>query len=177
MMGGMRSDRVNLQHRPFLTPIWLTAAAFGLAFLFVVFMLWVLVTADATTVIVVVKPDDSAMGQARAAVLSKMFGTQGPGRLDAIYLAAAEQSSPVFAPLSGFPTAIAKESPGKLARRALREHGGGRVLIVGDSDTQKRVIEALAGGRLGNAPVDDPAAMYVITVPRIGHANLLRLDY
>jgi hypothetical protein len=177
MMVVMRSDRVSLQHRPFLTPIWLTVAAFGLAFLFVVFMLWVLVTADATTVIVVVKPDDSASGQARAAMLSKMFGTQGPARLDAIYLTSSKQSSPVFAPLNGFPTAIAKEEPGKLAHRALREHSGGRILIVGDSDTQKRIVEALSGGRVDKAPVDDPAAMYVVTVPRIGHANLLRLDY
>jgi hypothetical protein len=177
MMDVMRSDRVSLQHRPFLTPIWLTVAAFCLAFLFVVFMLWVLVTADATTVIVVVMPDDSAPGQARAAMLSKMFGTQGPARLDAIYLAAREQSLPVFAPLSGFPTAIAQEAPSKLAHRALHEHSGGRILIVGDSDMQKRIVEALSGGRVDKAPVDDPAAMYVVTVPRIGHANLLRLDY
>lgn len=173
----MRSDRVSLQHRPFLTPIWLTAAAFGFAFLFVVFMLWVLVTADATTVIVVVKPDDSAAGQARSAMLSKMFGTQGPARLDAIYLTSPDQSTPSFAPLRAFPTAIAREAPDKLAHRALREHRGGRVLIVGNSDTQSRIVESLSGGRIDNVPPDDPAAMYVVTVPRIGHANLLRLDY
>jgi hypothetical protein len=172
----MKSDRVSLQHRPFLTPIWLTAAAFALAFLFVVFMLWVLVTADATTVIVIVSPDSSALGQERAAMLSKMFGVKGPARLDAIYLAAPARTAPVFAPLNGFPTSVADEPPKKLAHRVLREHGGGRILIVGGRDTQKSVVEALSGHGLV-ATGEDAATMYVVTVPRIGHANLLRLNY
>lgn len=173
----MKSDRVSLQHRPFLTPIWLTAATFGFAFLFVVFMLWVLVTADATTVIVIVNPEESALGQARAAMLSKMFGATGPARLDAIYLAAPARSAAVFAPLRGFPTEVADESPKKLAHRVLNEHGGGRILIVGDLDMQRRVVEALSGRRTETAPEDQAATMFVVTVPRIGHANLLRLNY
>jgi hypothetical protein len=173
----MKSDRVSLQHRPFLTPLWLTAAAFALAFLFVVFMLWVLVTADATTVIVIVSPDGSALGQARAAMLSKMFGAKGPARLDAIYLAAPARTAPAFAPLNSFPTAVDDGPPKKLAHRVLREHGGGRILIVGGRDTQKSVVEALSGRDLAATGEDDAATMYVVTVPRIGHANLLRLNY
>ena len=82
----MNSSRVNLQHRPFLTPIWITAAGVGAAFLFALFMIWAWIwgTAGSTTVVVI--PEDQAAGEAQAALLARMFSAaQGPGRLDAIY--------------------------------------------------------------------------------------------
>jgi hypothetical protein len=169
----MKTAPVGLQHRPFLTPIYLTAAAFGLAFLFAVFLLWVLVTADATTVIVIVAPDGSTVGQARAALLSKMFGAaKGPARLDAVYIDVPGESR--FTPLGAFPSYAAPQDAKKLARRVLREHSGGRVLIVSSAADQGRLVEALSGR---DAPATTDGDLFIVTVPRIGHANLLRLDY
>ncbi|HEY2685421.1 MAG TPA: hypothetical protein VGI93_18055 [Steroidobacteraceae bacterium] len=168
----------SAQHRPFLIPIWLTFGAFGLAFLFAVFLLWVLVTADATTVIVIVAPDDSPAGQARAAVLARMFGPpKGPAHLDAIYLGVPKVSVDEFPPLKTFPTTFASEAPKDLARRVLHEHSGGRVLIVSDSASQPAIVAALSGRWARVAGDVDPAALYVVTVPRIGHSNVLRLSY
>ena len=61
--------------------------------------------------------------------------------------------------------------------RVLREHGGGRILIVGGSNAQKSVVESLSGGHLDEVGPADPATMYIVTVPRIGRTNLLRLNY
>ena len=168
----------SAQHRPFLTPIWLTVAAFGLAFLFALFLLWVLVTADATTIIVAVAPDSSPAGQARAALLTRMFGPQkGPAHLDAIYLGVPKESTEEFPPLKSFPTTVVKEAPKELAHRVLHEHSGGRVLILSDGASQPAIVSALSGRWSARAGEVDSAGLYVVTVPRIGHSNVLRLSY
>ena len=62
--------------------------------------------------------------------------------------------------------------------RVLREHAGGRVLIVGHSDTVPKIVARLSGNP--NVPeIGDReyGTMYIVSVPRIGHANLLRLSY
>lgn len=168
----------SAQHRPFLTPIWLTVAAFGLAFLFAVFVLWVLATADATTVIVVVAPDGSPSGQARAALLTRMFAPpQGPGHLDAIYLGAPKAKDDDFAPLKIYPTTVVNQAPEDLAHRVLHEHSGGRVLIITDGVGQPAIVSALSSRWRATVTDTDPNALYIVTVPRIGHANVLRLSY
>src|SRR5260370_26034022 len=110
----MKSGDASLQHRPFLIPIWLTAIAaitatvvFGLA----VFAAWEWFTANSTTVIVIrhaeketvnaADPALSAAGEARAALLARMFGdTKGAGRLDAIYVFAPLRSPSTAGPLA-----------------------------------------------------------------------------
>jgi phosphohistidine phosphatase SixA len=189
----MNSSRVKLQHRPFLTPIWLTAGAAAAAFLFALFVIWVWGTADSTTVIVIrhaeneggdqVDPRLSAAGAERAQLLARMFGAiDGPGRLDAIYVSNTLRSRLTAAPLAErlhMPLTVAAVDDGKaLARRAVHEHGGGRVLIVAQLDTLPAVVGSLSGG--GAFPKLDAAdygIIYVVTVPRIGHANILQLNY
>jgi hypothetical protein len=172
------SSPMNLQHRAFLTPIWITAGAAAAAFLFALFMIWVWGTAGTTTVIVI--PEDPGAGEDRSALLSRMFGSeQGPGRLDAIYASGPLHGRGVSAlaerlhvTLHEAPDADAKS----LARSAL--HRGNRVLVVARADLFPGVVEALSGvdyiPRLG---AGDYSVAYVVTVPRIGHANLLRLNY
>jgi broad specificity phosphatase PhoE len=190
----MTKDHVTFQRRPFLTPIWLTALAAAVALGLFIFAVWVWGTAGSTTVIVIrhaekdvnVSPADpplNAAGEARAALLAQMFGdAQVLGHLDAIYVSPALRNRLTAAPLAarlGISETVAPaDDPQGLARRALREHGGGRVLIVGHSDTVPSIVAALsAGPRIPEIGVQEYGTMYIVTVPRIGHANVLRLNY
>lgn len=192
----MKSGSASLQHRPFLIPLWLTAIAaitatvvFGLA----VFAAWTWFTANSTTVIVIrhaeketvsaVDPALSAAGEARAALLARMFGdTKGAGRLDAIYVSATLRSrstaAPLAARLSLAPIEAPADDPKGLARRVLRENSGGRVMVIGHVNTVPGIVAALAGrSDIPSIDEQDFATMYVVSVPRIGRANLLRLSY
>lgn len=190
----MKRDHVGFQRRPFLIPIWLTAIAAAMVLAFAVFAAWVWVTAGSTTFIVIrhaekdssvsaTDPPLNQAGQARAALLARMFGDpKGLGRLDAIYVSPALRNRQTAAPLAarlGLNETVAPaDDPRGLARRALHEHRGGRVLIVGHSDTVPQIVTALSGNP-NVPPIGDQeyGTMYLITVPRIGHANLLRLNY
>jgi|SRR5882724_3729717 len=192
----MKSERASLQHRPFLIPIWLTAIAaiaaavvFGLA----VFAAWTWFTANSTTVIVIrhaekqtvnaADPALSAAGEARAALLARMFGdTKGAGRLDAIYVSATLRSRSTAAPLAArlgiAPVVAAADDPQGLARRVLRENSGRRVMVIGHVNTVPEIVAALTGrSDIPSVDEQDFATMYVVSVPRIGRANLVRLTY
>jgi hypothetical protein len=175
----VNSSRVNLQHRPFLTPIWITVGAAAAAFLFALFLIWVWGTAGSTTVIVV--PEDPAADEGRAASLIRMFGARGPGSLDAIYVTNLPRSHLLVSPLAErlhITPDNAPADPKALARLALGEHGGGRVLVVAQSDLFAKAVESLSGARdIPSLAAGDLGVIYVVTVPRIGHANLLRLSY
>jgi broad specificity phosphatase PhoE len=178
----MNNSRVKLQHRPFLTPIWVTAGAAGTAFLFTLFLIWVWGTAGSTTVIVI--PEDPvATVEERAAALVRMFGaTEGPGRVDAIYVSNTTRGRLTASPLATrlhIPLLVAAETEAQdIARRALREHRGGRVVIVVHHDTFTRMVESLSGVEgIPKLAAEEYGVIYVVTVPRIGHANLLRLNY
>ena len=190
----MKNDHVTFQRRPFLTPVWLTALAalFGLSF--VVFAAWVWGTAGSTTVIVVrhaekdlsvsaTDPPLTPAGEARAALLARMFGdAKDLGHVDAIYVSPALRNRLTAAPLAARlgieATVTPPDDPRGLAHRALREHRGGRALIVGHSDTVPQIVAELSGNPT-IPPIGDGeyGTMYIVTVPRIGHANLLRLNY
>jgi broad specificity phosphatase PhoE len=73
---------------------------------------------------------------------------------------------------------VPADDPRALARRVLREHGGGRILIVGHSDTVPQIVAALTDNeKIPEIAALEYGTMYIVTVPRIGHANLLRLSY
>jgi broad specificity phosphatase PhoE len=190
----MKKDPVSFQRRPFLTPIWLTALAAVMVLGFAIFAAWVWGTAGSTTVIVirhgekdlsvsVTDPPLSPAGEARAALLARMFGdANGLGRVDAIYVSPALRNRLTAAPLAarlGISANVAPaDDPQGLARRALREHSGGRVLIVGHSDTVPRIVAALSGNpKIPEIGDQEYGTMYIIAVPRIGNPNLLRLNY
>lgn len=188
----MKSERANLQHRPFLIPIWLTAIAALGAFSLALVAIWFLFTANSTTVIVIrhaekeaVNPDPplSAAGQARAELLARMYGAvQGAGRIDAIYVSDTQRSRMTAAPLASrlrlTPIVAPSDDSKALAHRVLSDNSGKRVLIVGHSNTVPLLVGALSG-RDDIPKIDDQdySEMYIVTVPRIGHANVLRLNY
>ncbi len=193
----MKKDHASFQRRPFLTPIWLTVIAAFASILVVcvaAVTVWAWATAGSTTVIVIrhaekdlsvsaTDPPLDAAGAARAALLANMFGdAKDLGRLDAIYVSPALRNRQTAAPLAarlGLPVTVAPaDDPEGLARRALHEHAGGRVLIVGHSDTVPKIVATLSGNP--NVPEigeREYGTMYIVTVPRIGHPNLLRLHY
>jgi broad specificity phosphatase PhoE len=194
----MKKDHVRLQRRPFLMPIWLGALA---AAVVLSFASWLWGRADSTTVILIrhaeqetgagvatpgvatpgADPPLSAAGQARAALLAHMFADPGPGRINAIYVTAPLRNRMTAAPLAaalGITPAVVAGDPRDLARRVLREHSGGRILIVGHADTMPQIVATLAG--VAGVPPIGPleyGTMYIVTVPRLGRANLLRVDY
>jgi broad specificity phosphatase PhoE len=193
----MKKDPGTFQRRPFLTPIWLTAiAAIGSVLVLgvAVFTVWAWATAATTTVIVIrhaekdlsagaVDPPLDQAGEARAALLVRMFGdAQSLGHVDAIYVSPALRNRLTAAPLAarlGINVTVAPaDDPKGLARRALREHRGARILIVGHSDTVPEIVSALSGvEKIPDIGDQEYGTMYIVTVPRIGHANLLRLNY
>ena len=188
----MARDHVVLQRRPFLAPIWLMALGALVAALVLGLAVWWWGTADCTTVIVIrhaekalgslVDPPLTEAGEARAELLARMFGdAKSPGRIDAIYVSPVLRSRLTAAPLAarlGMTPVAASAGPKELARRVLQEHEGGRVLVVGHVDTVPQIVAALSGHDI--IPAIDAAeygTMYIVTVPRIGFANVLRLSY
>ena len=193
----MKKDHVRLQRQPFLMPIWLTAvAAMGAVIVlgFSAFTVWAWAKAGSTTVVVIrhaekdvstgaVDPPLDEAGKARAALLARMFGNvKAPGHLDAIYMTSALRNRLTAAPLAASlgiePTVVPADDPRGLARRVLHEHSGDRVLIVGHSDTLPAIVSALSGvDKIPDIAADEYGTLYIVTVPRIGHPNLLRMTY
>jgi broad specificity phosphatase PhoE len=189
----MKSAHASLQRRPFLIPIWLTAIAAIAVFSVAVFAIWVWFTANSTTVIVirhaekqtVGEPDPalSEAGEARAALLVRMFGQdRGAGHLDAIYTSPALRNRQTAAPLAArlgiTPIVVPADDPKALVRRALRENSGKRVMIVGHTNTVPELVTALSGrDDIPKMDEHDFSTMYIVTVPRIGRANVLRLSF
>ncbi|HEX3395191.1 MAG TPA: histidine phosphatase family protein [Steroidobacteraceae bacterium] len=192
----MKSEHANLQRRPLLLPIWLSAIgafAIFIVALLAIWAMWVWFTANSTTVIVirhaekaaVSEPDPplSAAGEARAALLARMLGDpRGPGRLDAIYISSALRNRMTAAPLAGrlgiTPIVAPTDDPKGLAHRVLRENSGKRVMVVGHVNTVPDIVAALSGrSDIPQLDEKDFGTMYIVTVPRIGHTNLLRVSY
>ena len=103
-------------------------------------------------------------------------------RIDAIYVSPALRARATAQPLAdrlGLTAVIAaQDDPHALARRVLREHRGGRILVVAHSDSLRELVAALSG--VADIPPIRPTeygTMYIVTVPRIGRASLLSVDY
>jgi phosphohistidine phosphatase SixA len=189
----MTKDHVILQRRPFLTPIWLFALTALAAVVVLSVAAWWWGTADCTTIVVirhaekaldsVADPPLTEAGEARAALLARMFGdVKSPGHIDAIYTSPALRNRLTAAPLAArlglTPVVAPAGDPKSLARRILHEHEGGRILVIGHIDTVPPIVAALSGAK--NIPAigeQEYGTMYIVTVPRIGYANLLRLTY
>jgi broad specificity phosphatase PhoE len=193
----MTRTNAQLQHRPFLMPIWLSVLGALVVMIFLGFEVWVWATADSTTIIVVRHaekelgggdppggdPPLSSAGQARAEMLARMFGdARAPGHIDAIYVSPTVRSQMTAAPVASrlglTPIVAPAHDARSLARRVLHEHSGGRVLVVGHSDTVPEIVKSLTGAK-GLPPIGEAeySTMYIVTAPRVGRADFLRLTY
>jgi len=189
-MDRVKKEYDTLRRRPFLTPIWLMGVA---AFVVLAIAVWVWAN-DTSTIVVLVRhaekqlnagddPHLTPVGEARAELLARLFGNGSPlGRLDAIYVSPTLRSHETAAPLAkklGIKVAEGPEDdPPLLSSRVLHEHPGGRVLIVGHSNTVPALVARLSGTKsVPEIGDDDYGTLYVVVVPRIGRANVLRMTY
>jgi phosphohistidine phosphatase SixA len=179
-----------LRHRPFLAPVWLAAL---IPLLVAVVGLALLRTATTTTVVIVrnaesvlgsiADPPLIADGERRAARLAYMLaGVPGSvGRITAIYVASGRRTQQTVAPLASLlnlpPIIVPDTELGSLAQRILSAHRGQSVLIVGYAATVAPLVRALTGTTLAPVREDDYGAVYVISVPPLGSAGILRLRY
>lgn len=190
MNSGFKKTTGALKRKPFLTPVWLAAIA---AAIVLTFASWLWGTADSTTVIVIrhaeqelaggQDPPLTAAGNARAAQLARMFGSRGTaGQVTAIYVSPGVRTRMTAAPLATAlglqPVEMPADDPRALVHRVLKDNAGGRVLIVGHADTVPQIVALLAGSPAGPGLGEaDYGTLYIVTVPRIGRANVLRLNY
>ncbi len=193
IMPVMKKEYGTLRRRTLLTPVWIAGMGAVIAAVALAVAGWVWVTAGSTVVVLVrhaekmtdegSDPHLSAAGQARAELLGRMFGNGAAlGRLDAIYVSPTRRSHETAAPLAArlhLPlTQEQQDDLRALVHRVMREHAGGRVLIVGHSDTVPDLVKDFSGeGPVPEIADDEFGTMYIVEVPRLGHANVLRLTY
>jgi len=175
--------------RPFLAPIWLSlvlvAAAAAAAWLF-------FQNAETTTIVIVRTAADGPAavgaspllhdGETQAERLASLFGTAGAAaRIKAIYVADVRGVEQMAAPLAArlglqpivFPSASAQDVPA----RALDEHGGDCVMIIASGSAAGGMVEALSGIQVAPLKGAENGAIYIVSVPALGNAGVLQLDY
>ncbi len=185
------SPSLMRHRRTFLAPLWLLALGGILLLLGAVFY-W---NSATTTTIVLIRHaekqlgaiDDAPLtpqGELRAARLAQMFGDANTfGRVQRIYVSDTRRSQQTAAGLaqrlSLKPVVVdAKSSTNELASRVLRENRGGLAIIVGHSNTVPQLVAALSDANDVPAIEDQEFdTMYVVTVPTIGKASVLRMKY
>lgn len=164
-----------------------------IAVLILIVAAWLLITSESTTIIVVRhaekvldgSPDPAltAQGQERAELLARMFGDSHlKDHVDAIYVSPALRNRLTAAPLAArlglTPTVLSQDNPRALVRRMLNEHSGGRILVVGHADTVPAIVAALSGAKdIPPIGATEYGTMYIVTVPRIGRASILSVNY
>jgi 2,3-bisphosphoglycerate-dependent phosphoglycerate mutase len=185
----MEAPVITRQRRPFLAPLWVMALS-GLA---VITLLVAGYRSLATTTVVLVRhaekelstiddPPLAQEGELRAARLSQMFGKPGgAGRVQAIYISDTRRSRMTAAPLAARlrvdPVVVPGNDVGGLARRVMRDHRGEAVLVVGYSNTLPEIIERISGLEVPPIGDDEYDLIYVVSVPTLGKASVLRLEY
>lgn len=179
------------RRRPFLAPIGLLGFA-GVAVLAAAFAYW---NSATTTTVVLIRHAEKQLGaisdaplsppgEVRAAHLAQMFGDAANiGRIQKVYVTdtrRTQQTAAGVAQRLGLsPQVVAgKIDPRSFAKRLLHENRGGRVLVVGHSNTVPELVAALAGQDDVPPMADEEFdTMYVVTVPTIGRASVLRIKY
>jgi hypothetical protein len=164
--------------RPFLAPLWLTTVAIMAA---VGAALLVLHSASTTVVVLIQERESGDPGEVaqRAERLAAMFGGQArAGHLDALYVSDAGHAKETIAPLAELlgkqPITIPTNDPEGAASRVMEEHQGDTVLVVGAGNMMPDLVRQLSGVEI---PRDKDDVAYVVSVPSIGRANLLRFSY
>lgn len=182
-------DKLNqLKRRPFLLPLLLPV--FGLI-VFAGIVAW-LVDARATTVVLVVRhaeteeagngdPGLNVAGRERAARLVRVLHEAQPVRgIDAIYASELVRTQQTVAPLaeqSALPVNIVPAATwASLPGRIRRQHHGENVVVAGNATTVPQLVEALAGETV-TLKEDEYDALFIVFLPQLAHARVVKLHY
>jgi phosphohistidine phosphatase SixA len=128
-------------------------------------------------------PPLAAAGERRAERLAQMFGSiEGVGRIDAIYVTDARRTQQTAAQLAsrlGIRATVlpASTSSKSVASQVLHDHRGGSALIVGHSNTVPEIVKELSGEAVAPIADDEYDNLYIVTVPTVGRASVLRVKY
>jgi len=186
----MKKEHAELRRRPLLTPLWLAALA-GL--LVVGLASWFLLSMTTTTVVVVRHaekelgsiddPPLSQVGEQRAEVLARMFGSrEGAGRIAAVFASDTRRAQRTAEPLAARLGIAVKTIPAADVEGLLQEirtnYRGRNVFVVGHSNTVPEIVRRLS--RDPSVPPmleSDYGTMYVVTIPTLGRASILKVTY
>jgi 2,3-bisphosphoglycerate-dependent phosphoglycerate mutase len=184
----MQRDLDKMRRRPFFFPLVLPVLLF---IALVAAAAW-LFDARATTVVFVVRhaetqpasdadPELNIDGRERAARLAKVLAQAQPVRgVDAIFASEFRRSQQTATPLSQELALAVNVVPSAawsdLPQRITGEHRGENVIVVGSSNTIPPLIEALSGQEV-TLREDEHDVMFVVFVPQISRAKVVRLRY
>jgi hypothetical protein len=187
-----RRRRPLVGRRPFFTPLWILGAMALVVAAVVALVLLFYQSAATTTVVVVSAGQDGAAsqpgapwvsaGEQRAERLAQLFGAAAPpGRIEAIYVTSArrvqQMAAPLAARLSIHPVVIPSDDVGDTAARALNEHRGSTVMVIASAASVPRLVEALSGIKIAPLAKDDYGDIYIVSVPVLGSAGVVKLHY
>lgn len=184
----MNRDLDKLRRRPFFFPLLVPVLVFALLAAVAV---WIF-DARATTVVVVVRhaetepgsdpdPSLSVDGRERAAKLAKMLSQARPVRgIDAIFTSELRRTQQTVTPLSetlALPVSVVPTATwNDLPHRILRSHRGEYVLVSGNANSVPDLIKALTGETV-SVREDEYDAMFIVFVPQISKAKVVRVRY
>jgi phosphohistidine phosphatase SixA len=180
---------ITRHRRPFLAPLW--AGLLGV--LVIGGIGWTFYRGATVTVVFLVRPVEkdpgtiedaplSPEGEARAQRLAQMFGgTGGGGRVDVVYESderrAQQTAAPLVERLHRAPVVFRASDARAAVGRALREHPGGTVLVIAGAPALPQMIRELTGAQPPSAAPDEPELIYMVSVPSVGHAHLVRFGF
>jgi putative cell wall-binding protein len=182
MTDPIHKEYAKLRRQPFLMPLGLPVA---LGMVLLAAVAWAVLSASTTTVYVVRHAEPAAgtsgslslAGQLRAARLQVIFGSAPPGLvIDGVVVSEDRVTQDTVRPLANalaVPVIVMPaRDPAAIARRALAEFRGGRVLVVDDAAGVAAIVEELTGEAV--APVSDTefGVVYVIARPRYSPASV-----
>ncbi|MDH4260008.1 MAG: histidine phosphatase family protein [Gammaproteobacteria bacterium] len=185
----MRKEYASLRRRPLFAPVWLAGLA---AAIVIALATWLLASASTTTIIVMRHAEKSTLpaddpplspaGEARAETLAQMLGqTPAEFRIQAIFVSEFRRAQDTVRPLAnrlGVPVIVVPAADTALvAKRARDEYRGGRVLIVGHSNTVPGIVEKLSGNKVPAMQETEYGVVYVIALPRFSRAAVTRFDF
>jgi broad specificity phosphatase PhoE len=184
----MHKEYASLRRKPLFAPVWLAALAAAIA---IALAIWLVASASTTTIIVMRHAEKAMLpaedpllsteGAARAESLVRMFG-QAPEefRIQAIFVSEFRRTQDTVRPLAnrlGVPVIVVPAADTALvAERARDEYRGGRVLVVGHSNTVPEIVEKLSGHKTPPMSESEYGIVYVVSLPKFSRASVTRFD-
>jgi len=178
----MEPPGITRHRRPFLAPLWVSL----LAVLAIGSVMLAVHHAATTTLVFLVRPAErdpgtisdppvSPEGEERARRLAHMFGEAGGvARIDAIYESddrrALQTGAPLVERLHRAPVVFSAAAARAAARRALREHPGGTLLMIASSPAREQLAQEFMSADL-TAEQDGPDFICVVSIPSFGRAH------